>query len=209
MSVVEDFIAIARKEVGYTETGINITKYNEWADNESFWFTKVQGLAWCATFVAWCINRLSEQYTLELEDFYLDDKCCWSDHWMANFKEKKQWYSEPSAGDLAFKNGHVGIVMSYDSFTDLVHTIEGNFNDGVRIVSRTPAEWLGFGRPNWILMLRFPTEDSEATSAKEFVINQGIYIGREDGEMHWTDNLTREEMAIVLYRLWKNFLKDR
>ena len=206
MSVVDDFIAIARQEIGYTETGTNLTKYNEWADAESFWFTKVQGLAWCSTFVAWCVNRLSKQYTVGLEDFFLDNKCCWSDHWMANFKEKKEWYLTPSVGDLAFRKGHVGIV-SFISPSGTFKVIEGNTDNAVKERLYSCGDWLGFGRPKWILMLRYPTVESEETSAKEFVINQGIYIGRNDGEMHWEDNLTREEMALILYRYWKKFNK--
>ena len=209
MNVIDDFIAIAQKEVGYTETGVNLTKYNDWADAVSIWFTKVQGLAWCATFVAWCINELSMKYLFTLDDVCVDSKCCWSDHWMDNFKKESRWYSKPLKGDLAFKNSHVGIVIGYNYLTDSVFTIEGNYNDGVRTVTRTAAEWLGFGRPNWDDFCGVDYEKNEITTAKEFVINQGIYIGREDGEMHWEDNLTREEMAIVLYRIWRKFLKDR
>lgn len=207
MNVIDNFIAIAKKEVGYKETGVNITKYNEWADKESFWFAKVQGLSWCTSFVAWCIIKLSEDYIFTLDDACLDSKCCWSDHWMNNFKKKSRWYSKPLMGDLAFKIGHVGIVIGYSYLTDSVVTIEGNYNDGVSTVTRTAAEWRGFGRPDWDSFWEAAYERSETTSAKEFVINQGIYIGRDDGEMHWEDNLTREEMALILYRYWRKFSK--
>lgn len=204
MKVIDDFIAIARKEVGYTETGINLTKYNDWADAVSIWFTKVQGMAWCATFVAWCINEVSQKYLLTLNDVCCDDKCCWSDHWMDNFKKAKRFYNLPNVGDFAFRNGHIGIVSSVDS-KGAFHAIEGNIGDSVVERIYSVSQWLGFGRPNWGDF--YAPQTTETTSAKEFVINQGIYIGKEDGEMHWEDNLTREEMALILYRYWRKFNK--
>lgn len=208
MMVIDDFLAIANKEVGYTETGVNLTKYNDWADTELIWFTKVHGLAWCATFVAWCIFQLSK-YLWSEETFCLDDKCCWSDHWMDNFKKAGRLFHAPNIGDFAFRNGHVGIVEIVNSKSMFVTTIEGNSHNSVEKHTYPWNYWLGFGRPNWNDLYISPLRISETTSAKEFVINQGIYIGREDGEMHWEDDLTREEMAIVLYRIWRKFLKDR
>ena len=206
MNVIDAFIAIARKEVGYTETGVNLTKYNDWADAVSIWFTKVHGLAWCATFVAWCINELSTNYLFTLDDVCVDSKCCWSDHWMANFKQEARWFSEPFIGDLAFRNGHVGIVSSVLP-SGAFKVIEGNVDNSVKEKLYFRKDWLGFGRPNWDDFWEADYEKKEITSAKEFVINQGIYIGREDGEMHWEDNLTRQEMAIALYRFWRKFIK--
>lgn len=207
MNVIDNFIAIAKKEIGYQESEVNITKYNEWADTVSIWFTKVQGLAWCTSFVAWCIDQLSADYLFTLDDVCVDSKCCWSDHWMANFKQESRWYSVPFIGDLAFRNGHIGIVESVNLKAELVTTIEGNSHNSVERNTYPWKYWLGFGRPNWDDFWEAAYERDETTSAKEFVINQGIYIGREDGEMHWGDNLTREEMALILYRYWRKFNK--
>ena len=206
MSVVEDFIAIAKKEIGYVETGVNITKYNEWADEESVWFAKVQGCSWCTTFIAWCIKELAAKYLIKVDDFYCDNKCCWSDHWMDNFKNACRFYYSPQIGDFAFRKGHIGIVSAIEPY-GVVTTIEGNSNDRVEEIRHVTSYWLGFGRPLWTLIRPRLGYNSETTSAKEFVINQGIYIGRNDGEMHWEDNLTREEMALILYRYWKKFNK--
>ena len=203
MKVIKDFIAIARNEVGYTETGTNITKYNEWADEHSIWFTKVQGLAWCTTFVAWCLSKLGD-YLWSDETFCLDDKCCWSDHWMDNFKKADRFFPAPQVGDFAFRNGHIAIVEIVNEKARTVTVIEGNSHNSVERNTYNWNYWLGFGWPNWKLL---PRQKTETTSAKEFVINQGIYIGREDGEMHWEDNLTREEMALILYRYWRKFNK--
>ena len=206
MSVIDDFIAIAKQEIGYEESGVNITKYNEWADNHSVWFTRVQGLSWCTTFVAWCICELKPDFLWEPSIFCLDDKCCWSDHWMNNFKKAKRFYNLPNVGDFAFRNGHIGIVSSVNSKGTFC-VIEGNIGDLVVERIYSVSQWIGFGRPDWEKMEKLPLKESETTSAKEFVINHGIYIGRDDGEMHWEDNLTREEMALILYRYWKKFNK--
>ena len=206
MSVINDFISIARAEIGYKESGVNITKYNEWADNHSVWFTRVQGLSWCTTFVAWCICELKPDFLWEPSIFCLDDKCCWSDHWMDNFKQAKRFYNLPNVGDFAFRNGHMGIVSSLSS-TGKFYVIEGNTTNSVMERIYYASQWAGFGRPDWEKLKELPFKESEETSAKEFVINQGIYIGRNDGEMHWEDNLTREEMALILYRYWKKFNK--
>lgn len=208
MQVIDDFIAIARKEIGYKESGVNITKYNEWADENEFWFTKVQGLAWCGTFVAWCFWELADKYHFTNGDICLDDKCCWVDHWAENFSKANRYMFSPIAGDLAFKNGHMGIVVASSKIN--VTTIEGNYNDKVDMITRRIEYWLGFGRPKWDAFDKFeesPFMTTDDTMAKQFVINQGIYIGKEDGDMHWKDNLTREEMAIALYRYWKKFNK--
>lgn len=206
MTVIDNFIAIAKKEIGYTETGINLTKYNDWADNHSIWFTEVHGLAWCATFVAWCIWKAVPDFLWNPSIFCLDDKCCWSDHWMDNFKKAKRFYNQPNVGDLAFRNGHVGIVSEIVS-SGTFKVIEGNTDNAVKERLYSCTGWLGFGRPDWGDGRILPVQEPEATSAKEFVINQGIYIGKDDGEMHWKDNLTREEMAIILYRYWRKFNK--
>lgn len=206
MSVITDFINIARKEIGYKENGVNITKYNEWADERSVWFTRVQGLAWCTSFVAWCIYKLAPKYSWKGNPFCMDSNCCWSDHWMSNFKEDGGFYTTPEVGDLAFKNGHVGIVSEVISSTTF-RVIAGNVTNSVAETLYPIIQWLGFGRPNWSDVLILPVQEPETVSAKEFVINHGIYVGKEDGKMHWNDNPTREEMALILYRYWKKFNK--
>lgn len=199
-------VSFAQNEIGYTETPVNITKYNQWADDNEYWFTNVQGCSWCTTFVAYCIEKSLNRYDWELEDFCLDDKCCWSDQWMNNFKVAGRFHDNPRIGDFAFKKGHIGIVSGIRS-DGFIHTVEGNYNDCVCERTTKITDWIGFGRPLWEKILRRPEAEPEDVQAKTFVINQGIYIGKKDGEMHWGDNLTREEMALILYRYWRKFNK--
>ena len=206
MGVEQVLINFARKEVGYKETPTNITKYNQWADDNDYWFTSVQGCAWCTTFVAYCIEKSLNKYDWDLEDFCLDDNCCWSDKWMENFKIAGRFYNSPQIGDFAFRKGHIGIVSAIESH-GIITTIEGNCNDGVEEIKHTKDYWLGYGRPMWEKLAPPPILFPEDAQAKQFVINQGIYIGKTDGKMHWEDALTREEMALILYRYWKKFNK--
>ena len=104
------------------------------------------------------------------------------------------------------RKGHIGIVSGVTS-TGPIYTIEGNCADSVRERKNPINWWLGFGRPNWENIVFLPKPDTENTQAKMWCINQGIYIGRDDGEMHWEDNLTREEMALILHRYWMKFNK--
>lgn len=127
---------------------------------------------------------------------------------MNNFKVAGRFYDVPRIGDFAFRKGHIGIVSGVTS-DGTIYTIEGNNNNSVNEVISSPDWWIGFGGPKWE-NINFPTKpDTEETQAKMWAINQGIYIGRKDGEMHWEGNLTREEMAIVLYRCWRKFSNDR
>lgn len=205
MGTEQNLIDFAKGEIGYKESPVNITKYNQWADENDYWFTKVQGCAWCTTFVAYCIEQSLKEYEWDLDDFCLDNNCCWSDKWMNNFKIAGKFFNIPRIGDLAFRKGHVGIVSDFSLNKDYIYTIEGNCEDGVLEKTRRIDYWIGFGRPSWDLIIPFKEPNSEIKDAEMFVINQGIYIGKDDGEMHWEDNLTREEMAIILYRYWRKF----
>lgn len=206
MKPIDKVIQFALGEVGYKESPINITKYNDWADSEGIWFTKVQGCSWCTTFIWYCIEKaLSwKEYEFDLEDFCVDSNCCWSDSWMNNFKYAGRFYTvDPQVGDLAFMKGHVGLVVATKQ--GYIETVEGNVADSVQLKKRPYDTWLGFGRPAWERVMEETIIDSETQDALMWCINQGVYIGREDGEMHWKDNLTREEMAIILYRYWRKF----
>ena len=47
--IIDDLIAIAENEVGYTETNDNITKYGK--------FTGTDGNPWCGPFISWCASK--------------------------------------------------------------------------------------------------------------------------------------------------------
>lgn len=43
--------------------------------------------------------------------------------------------------------------------------------------------------------------NSIAEKAKAWSVKKGLFVGYPDGSLHWDDNLTREQAAIILYRL--------
>lgn len=206
---IERFLETARKEIGYKETGVNITKYNAWADENDIWFTKVQGLAWCTTFVMWCIEKaFNVDYDFDYKDvFCVDDTCCWSDAWMNNFKSKGRFHEVPTIGDFAFKNGHIAVVEWADLIKGTVTVIEGNVDDSVKRSTYPISHFLGYGYPKWEDIYYSLEDDTEEAKAKMWTINNSIFIGKSDGDYHWKDNLTREEAAIILYRMWIKWFK--
>ena len=118
-------INVARGELGYQETGDNITKYGAWYG--------LQGQPWCAMFVSWCANQAGVPTSAIVKYAGCTTGCKWFKE-QGVFKLRTSGY-RPQAGDLIFfsKNDgdkcyHTGIVEYTD---DSVHTIEGNSSDMV------------------------------------------------------------------------------
>ena len=127
MSKRDEFVEIAKSQVGVRETGVNNVKYNTW-----YYGREVNGTpgtseyAWCVVFESWCANEVGILNTLVPKE--------------NNVGKLMDWYStrglyhtsnySPKKGDLVvFDNGkHTGIVEYVDN---QVHTIEGNSGDKV------------------------------------------------------------------------------
>ena len=120
MSLREEFIAVAQKEVGYVEgPKDNETKYGK--------FTKANYLPWCGSFVMWCAAQVGLKIPNVVSTFYGAEK----------FKGVGGWWNaatyKPRPGDLAFFDfqeggnpiDHIGIVI-HDNGDGTVTTIEGN-----------------------------------------------------------------------------------
>lgn len=128
MSKREQFVEIAKSQVGIRETGTNNVKYNTW-----YYGHEVNGTAgtseyaWCVVFECWCANQVGILNTLI-------PKC-------NNVGVLRDWYKakglyhtygyNPKKGDLViFKNAcHTGIVAKFEN--GRVYTIEGNSGDKV------------------------------------------------------------------------------
>lgn len=155
-SKIETLIAIAKQEVGYTETtyddGTFSSKYGDW-------YGLPKG-AWCAMFVSWCANQAGIS-TNAIPKFA---SCATGREW---FQSKNLWKNKgeyiPQQGDLVFLNdcSHVGIVEKFDD--DIVYTIEGNAADenGVNFGVRqhqyaiTSSKITGFGTPDLAILNKF------------------------------------------------------
>ena len=128
-------IEFALDEVGITETGDNITKYNDWIG--------IQG-GWYAVFISWCANQagISETIIPKTGDPY-----ALRTHFTTNGRYYPSSYhggtAEPQIGDICFYSDvdhypaltHVAIVVDVDS--TYIHTVDGNWGDKVSL--RSPA----------------------------------------------------------------------
>jgi len=163
MSQVDDFLAVAKKEIGTVEVPDNKTKYGK--------FTKHDGQPWCGSFVMWC----AAQVKLRIPD------CIYTPAGVAGFQGLGA-YSNPATytpkpGDIVFfdfnpggaKVEHVGIVVK-DNGDGTITTTEGNTSpehkptgsqaNGGEVAERIRAYRannkrkltsfvVGFGTPKW------------------------------------------------------------
>lgn len=146
-------VAIAAKEVGYTEVPANSnkTKYGKW-----FGF---DGVPWCGVFVSWCCAQAG--YPLEKMGFPKGFAGCQTA--VAHYRKTKQIVTDPLPGDLVFYdwNGdgrydHTGIY--YRTLTPLAfEAFEGNTSmtnqsNGGEVMQRKRTKTKGvlFVRPHTI-----------------------------------------------------------
>ena len=119
---MSNIVAIAEKEIGYTETPANSnkTKYGKW-----FGF---DGVAWCGMFVSWCYDKAG--FPLGNVGFSKGFAGCQTA--VAHYKKKNKVTTNPAPGDIVFFdwNGdgrfdHTGIFVK-DIDGKSFETIEGN-----------------------------------------------------------------------------------
>src|SRR5690606_1447431 len=97
------YLDIAAAEVGYRGNPENHTKY--WADLKPSW----QGLAWCFTFVSWCLWKSGQLAAIGGSPLYY----CPTGVNMA--KARRQWFTSPQVGDLVFYD-YGGAVAAHIEF---------------------------------------------------------------------------------------------
>ena len=119
---MSNIVAIAEKEIGYTETPTNSnkTKYGKW-----FGF---DGVAWCGMFVSWCYDKAG--FPLGNVGFSKGFAGCQTA--VAHYKKKNKITTKPVPGDIVFFdwNGdgrfdHTGLFVK-DIDGKSFETIEGN-----------------------------------------------------------------------------------
>ena len=119
---MSNIVAIAEKEIGYTETPANSnkTKFGKW-----FGF---DGVAWCGMFVSWCYDKAG--FPLGNVGFSKGFAGCQTA--VAHYKKKNKVTTKPVQGDIVFFdwNGdgrfdHTGIFVK-DIDGKSFETIEGN-----------------------------------------------------------------------------------
>lgn len=158
MATAEQVLAIARGEVGVTESPANSNRVKYWGAYSPYW----QGEPWCDRFVSWCGWKAGAADIVGVFDY-----CPYHVNW---FKQRGQWKSrttKPKPGWIVFFGNnssgeacHVGLVTGTSGA--YVYTIEGNTSsdnnaNGGRVEARTRtvgtygSSWyiLGYGAPDY------------------------------------------------------------
>ena len=160
-------IEIAKNEVGYHETGTNITKYTAYFEGTDFYNGskgngKTWGCEWCDCFNDYCFcNAYGMETTKKM--LYQGSKSCGAgckfsaDYFRKNGKFVKRGEAEPQEGWQIFfgsygNESHTGLVEKVEN--GRVYTIEGNSNDAVRAnnYSLNYTRISGYGVPDFSLV---------------------------------------------------------
>lgn len=148
-------------EIGYKETGKNITKYAEYFDKNcpNFYNTKKQGAEWCDIFNDWdFVVNFGENTARQM--LYQPVKSAGAGcKYSANYyKQNNAFYKTPEYGDQIFfyvggEINHTGRVIGVSS-TQVI-TVEGNSANAVRqrTYNLNDKSIAGYGRPNWSLVV--------------------------------------------------------
>lgn len=192
MSEKDKVIDVALNEIGYVEKANNsnlddktansgsgnYTKYARDLDEINFYNSKKNGYAWCDVFVDWCfVEAFGKERALELTCQPEKSTGAGCGNSMNFYKDKKQFYENPQAGDqIFFTDGesiyHTGLVYAVDS--NKVYTVEGNTSNvnyvdgnGGKVCKKSytlGANFIaGYGRPNY----NEATEDVEKADEKD------------------------------------------
>lgn len=166
-----DIAGIALTQVGYTESGNNVTKYGTWYGNNT---------SWCDIFVYWCAAKAGVS-TDTIPHF---GGCSAGIAW---FQSQGLWQDAsytPQQGDLVFFDwGHVGIVDSVAA-DGSIYIIDGNFSDKVNYRRIYPGggKWYGteyitgYGTPQYAAAAQPDGEEgSEELDSGEPQDNAGAY----------------------------------
>lgn len=160
---VDHVLDLARRQIGYTETGNNHTKYSAYFDDPKGawqWFcTKAQGCEWCSIFICWlfCQNEIMgpKKARVFLGCPEPDMNFAKVVKYLYKYMDKKGYkVTTPKSGDIIFfKNSkgisHVGIIEKVDDKN--IISIEGNKSNSVkRVTHKKGASTIyGYMRPKY------------------------------------------------------------
>ena len=176
-STANKIIELAVAEVGYKESGTNITKFSKYFDTTAWqWFnTKKQGAEWCAIFICWLFCQIlgPDKARTFLGCPKPADNCAAGVKYFWNYLKAKGYAidkTQGQAGDIIFfnSNKHVGIIEKIEG--GKYHTIEGNKSNQVKrcTYAITSSTVCGVARPNWaeVDTTPAPAPSSEAYKVK-------------------------------------------
>lgn len=143
-SMRDKFVNLLIRQIGYKETGTNVTKYARWFDNEAWQYfnTKKQGSEWCSLLQIWAVAQNEILGKAESRKFLglpaPKNNCAAGVPYLWNYLVAKGYKidkTKGSKGDIIFFNtkkakcGHVGSIKKVDS--KYYYTIEGNKSNKV------------------------------------------------------------------------------
>jgi hypothetical protein len=166
--MAKDIVDIAIGEIGYKESGDNLTKYGKWFG--------MNGVAWCHMFESWCATKANEKSNVPQTASTTTGM-----QWFKNknkFKYKGKY--TPKRGDIMYLKSsgasHVAIVEYVKGSN--VHTVEGNYNNKVTRVTRalTNKQITGYGVPSYSNLNSSSTTSSTTTSTTKTSDTELAYL---------------------------------
>lgn len=160
---------------------------------------------WCAAFVSAIARKL------DLKDFPYECSCTKMIEKLSVFPNSfyNRGFYAPTIGDLLFYDwesdgrvDHVGIII--ECYDNCCKVVEGNRSNKVQIeiIQLNDNRVYGIGVYNWeyngIL-----EEHDELSDAIEWATTNKLFVGDGNGNYRWKDNITREEIVLILHRLIK------
>lgn len=174
-------IQLAESQIGYKETGKNITKYAQDFDTKypDFYNTKKQGAEWCDIFNDWnYVTNFGEENAKKM--LYQPSKsagagCKYSAQY---YKNNNAFYKTPELADQIFfyvggEINHTGIVVSITN--EQVITIEGNCSNQVKkqYHKKNASNIAGYGRPNWSVVSDIKPVEVKTVTVELQVLSYG------------------------------------
>ena len=164
---IDRYMCLLVKQIGYKETGKNITKYGKFFDTPAkdgggwqYFNTRKQGAQWCSLINHYCMYICYGSSVLRkvLNEPSAKNNCGAGVSYLWDYMKAKglAWKASdktrlPQKGDFIFFNNlsHVGTVESL--IGSIVHTIEGNKGDCCKRQSYNISNKTiyGYARPNW------------------------------------------------------------
>ena len=153
---VKKVIKVAKAELGYKETPVNITKFAADFDKiyPDFYNTRKQGAEWCDIFVDWCfVQAYGEKDALKLLCQPKKSAGAGCKYSYQYFKAKKQTGKTPKVGAQIFFGSkeptHTGLVIEVSKTS--VTTIEGNKDNSVKkcVYPIDSSKIFGYGYPKY------------------------------------------------------------
>lgn len=161
MSVKDEYIKLMQSQVGYKETGTNITKYSHWFDHEGWQFfnTKKQGAEYCAIVLLWALCQNDVGIGKDKVRTWLGlptpkNNCAAGVPYLWSYLVKKGYKvdkNQGQPGDFIFfnNNAHVGMIEKVSN--GKYYTIEGNKGNMVKRCTYTIGSptICGVCHPDW------------------------------------------------------------